>query len=154
LTLKARKPLPSAYPTELNTLGDWIRKTRLDRGLYQEDVAKILGVTENCVTKWELNRNEPEARHVPRIIELIGYCPYDVTDDLIDRVETIRRALGLTQEQMAKILYIDESSLASWVRREHKPVRQSQQILRDFLGGPHKYLGTIYNQLSDKPVVQ
>jgi DNA-binding transcriptional regulator YiaG len=61
----------------------------------------------------------------------------------------IRRALGLTQEQMSKILHVDESSLASWVRREHKPVRQSQAVLRQFLAVSHQYLGVARDQLSD-----
>ena len=138
LSLKGPRPYSPAYPKELNNLGDWIRKTRLDLGLYQIQVAERIGVTENCITNWELHRNEPEARHVPRIIEFIGYCPYDPTGHLIDRVEAIRRALGLTQEQLAKILGIDESSLASWARREHKPVKQSQNVLHAFLANPDR----------------
>ncbi|MGE0129490.1 MAG: helix-turn-helix domain-containing protein [Blastocatellales bacterium] len=140
LTLKGLRPLPPAYPKELNTLGDWIRKTRLDQGLFQEQVAQMLGVTEQSVTNWELHYNEPEALHIPRIIEFIGYCPYDPTTNLIDRVETIRRAFGLTQEQFSRILKVDESSFASWVRREHKPVKRSVEILRSFLADPGRWI--------------
>jgi DNA-binding transcriptional regulator YiaG len=136
LTLKGQRPLPSAYPKELITLGGWIRKTRLDQGLSQEKVAKILGVTEQCITNWELHHNEPESRHVPHIIEFIGYYPYDPTAELIDRMEAIRRAFGMTQEQFSRILDVDESSLASWARREHKPMKRTLEILRAFLGDP------------------
>jgi len=70
---------------------------------------------------------------MPKIIAFIGYCPYNAAGDLIDRVETVRQVLGLTQKKMAKILHVDESSLAGWVRREHKPEKRSQEILRHFL---------------------
>jgi DNA-binding XRE family transcriptional regulator len=72
----------------------------------------------------------------------IGYCPYDTAGDLIDRVRAVRLAFGFTQEQMSKLLKVDESSLASWERREHKPVRQSQDILREFLAAPRHYIYT------------
>ena len=141
LRLKGQKPLPTAYPKALNTLGDWLRKTRLDQGLFQEEVAQILGVTEPSVTNWELGHSEPSVKHIPKIIEFIGYCPYDPAAELVDRVEVVRRALGFTQEEFAQHLQIDESSLASWVRREHKPVKQSQAILRAFLTDPYFFVG-------------
>lgn len=137
--LKGQRPQPLAYPKELTTFGDWIRKTRLDTRLFQEQVAQILGVTEQSISNWELGHSEPEARYIPRIIEFIGYCPYDPVGDLIERMRTIRRALGLTQEQMSKILGVDESSLASWERREHKLVKRSQEIIRAFLRSPHQF---------------
>lgn len=61
--LSGDKPAPpSLYPKELRTLGAWIRKTRLDRGLTQEQVGVILGVTECCVVNWELHHSKPELR--------------------------------------------------------------------------------------------
>jgi len=148
-SLKGPRPIAKAYPKELKTLGDWIRKTRLDKGLFQEQVAQILGVTEQCITNWELGHSEPEVRYIPKIIEFIGYCSYDHTADPIDRVEAIRKAVGLTQEQMARILEVDESSLASWVCREHKPAKQSQEILRAFLADPYQYIGLKQSSLLD-----
>ncbi len=93
----------------------------------------IFGVTECCVTNWELRRSEPEIRYYPQIIAFIGYCPYVPTTHLVEQVKAIRCALGMSQEQLAKILQVDESSLASWERHDHQPVRKSQQILRSFL---------------------
>jgi hypothetical protein len=42
IRLKAQKPLPSAYPQTLKTLGDHLRKRRLDLQLFQKDVAQML----------------------------------------------------------------------------------------------------------------
>src|SRR5262245_37884810 len=104
LTLRGMKPQPSTYPQALNTLGDWIRKTRLDQGLFQLQLADRFGIDKSTITNWELNRSEPEIRYIPMIIEFIGYCPYHPTAELITRLSAIRWALGLTQEQLAKLM--------------------------------------------------
>lgn len=49
IELKAPKPPPAGYPKILKTLGDHIRKKRLDLGLLQKDVAKIIGTTESTI---------------------------------------------------------------------------------------------------------
>ena len=47
IELKAPKPLyPIGYPQILKTLGDHIRKKRLDLGLLQRDVAKMIDTTD------------------------------------------------------------------------------------------------------------
>jgi DNA-binding XRE family transcriptional regulator len=45
--------LPPGYPVELRSIGDHIRKRRLDLGLLQIEVAAQIGVTENTVLNWE-----------------------------------------------------------------------------------------------------
>ena len=41
--------LPHGYPVELRSIGDHIRKRRLDLGLLQIEVAVQIGVTESTV---------------------------------------------------------------------------------------------------------
>jgi len=53
IQLNASKPLPEAYPKELKTLGDHLRKARLDKGLFQKDLAELIGVTEKSTVNWE-----------------------------------------------------------------------------------------------------
>ena len=93
----------------------------------------IFGVTECCVTNWELRRSEPEIRYYPKIIAFIGYCPYVPTTDLVERVKVVRKAFGLSHERLAEILQVDKASLAAWERREHKPGKKSRRILLSFL---------------------
>jgi len=57
-TLTAQKPLERAYPKELVTLGDHIKKRRLDLGLFQKDVAVAIGVGTCTITNWEKDRTE------------------------------------------------------------------------------------------------
>jgi len=76
IQFRAKKPSNPAYPMELKTLGDHLRKVRLDRGLSQMDVARMLKVTENTITGWELNRNQPTARLDKAIIAFLEYIPF------------------------------------------------------------------------------
>ena len=58
-TLKAKRPRIRAYPEELKTIGDHIRKRRLDLGLLQKDVGRLVGVDTTTVTNWEKGRTGP-----------------------------------------------------------------------------------------------
>ncbi len=75
LTFSAKRPVNPAYPAKLETLGDHLRKVRLDRGLSQPEVARQLVVTTDTVTNWELNRYKPQVRFLERIVRFLGYRP-------------------------------------------------------------------------------
>ena len=66
ITLKGKRPLAKAYPKILKTLGDHLRKKRLDLKLLQKDVARIIGVTESTIWNWE-HGTDPEKRYMKRI---------------------------------------------------------------------------------------
>src|SRR5690606_29370696 len=97
LTLKCKRPINPVYPTNLNTLGDHLRKVRLDRGLSQPQVAKTLKVTTDTVTGWELNRHQPPARLAKRIIQFLEYIPSKGgKESLGTRLRLARQILGHT----------------------------------------------------------
>jgi len=79
ITLNTLKSPPRSllYPIELNTLGDHIRKRRLELGLLQRDVAKIMGVCEDTITGWETGRSNPSKRLIGSIIKFLNYNPFD-----------------------------------------------------------------------------
>ena len=58
---------PKGYPLEARTLGEHIRKRRLDLGLLQIEVAVEIGVTKSTVWNWE-HGTEPELKHVPAVL--------------------------------------------------------------------------------------
>ena len=73
------KKLPSkAYPKELATIGDRVRKRRLDLTLTQKEVADIIRVNEMTIVNWELNHCQPLRRNIPKIIDFLGYVPQDL----------------------------------------------------------------------------
>jgi transcriptional regulator with XRE-family HTH domain len=123
--LKAQRPLPSVYPKEIKTLGDHIRKRRLDLGLLQRDVAAQIGVNKDTIYNWETNRNEPEVRLIPHMINFLGYAPYDPNWSFGQRLRAVRSALGLSQEQLAKMAGLDEGTVSEWEREEHKPTKKT-----------------------------
>ncbi len=141
-TLKGRKPLPEAYPTQLATLGDHLRKRRLDLGLLQKELAQRLAVHENTVNGWETNRTTPPLRFVPRIIAFLGYTPrYTTPRTLEERTVVARRLLGLTQKDLAHRLGINPSTLGRWETGKGRPSRKLLQRLTAFLYDPQAKLG-------------
>lgn len=54
VTLRGRKPR-SGYPEEPRTLGEHLKRRRLDRGFRQRDVSGVLGVSKATYENWELD---------------------------------------------------------------------------------------------------
>ena len=75
--LTGRKPSPLPYPALLTTLGDHLRKRRLDLGLLQKDLAEKLRVDEMTICNWETNRTSPQLHLIPKVIAFLGYDPHD-----------------------------------------------------------------------------
>ena len=86
VTLRGQKPKPQGYPSELRTLGDHLRKRRMDLGLFQKDIAKRLGASTASVNNWELNEREPELRFIPGILRFLGYDPRPEPTTLGERI--------------------------------------------------------------------
>lgn len=138
LQLKAKKPENPAYPKTLTTLGDHIRKRRLDLGLWQKEVAATLGVTTSAVTNWEKNRVTPYFTYLPKIIAFLGYtpAPFDkIGGNIIEQIKLYRLTHGLSQEKFAKLIEIDETTIAKWERGEHEPTKRLVNKISVFLVG-------------------
>ena len=100
-----------------------MRKTRLDLGLLQKDVARIIGVTTDSVTNWEKNRSSPSPRFIPRITRFLGYVPYDTSTLAFgERIVFMRRLCGVSQKELAHRLEVDPTTLARWERGKSRPV--------------------------------
>ena len=108
IVLKAIKPDGKPYPKELKTYGGHLRKKRLDLNLSQPQVAKIVNVTTDSITNWELNRNEPNLEQIPKIISFLEYTP-PINENPIKKYRIGR---GLSQKEMAEILKIDPTTLS------------------------------------------
>jgi len=60
------------YPKEPKTIGEVLRKIRLEKGLKVKEVAKFLGVTEDTILNWELRGRKPKQSILPKVIEFIN----------------------------------------------------------------------------------
>ena len=58
------------YPNE--TLGQKIKKLRLEKGLKQVDLAKVLGVSDDMVRNWEKGRTVPSGKLLREIERYFG----------------------------------------------------------------------------------
>ncbi|MFN0177064.1 MAG: helix-turn-helix domain-containing protein [Saprospiraceae bacterium] len=95
-------------------MGDHLRKVRLDSGLSQLDVARLLQVSETMVTAWELNRNQPTAKFAKVIIDFLGYIPFPENESLAKQLYMARLVSGKTQQEVSKEIGVDESNLR-WI---------------------------------------
>jgi len=117
LTLKARKPRNPSYPEDLKTLGDPIRKRRLDLGMLQRDVAMLVNAITSTVTNWEKNRTAPCLSLLPGIFRFSGYNPLRWnTTGFGEKVRQYRNRTGLRLIKLAKVLDVDPGTFAKWER--------------------------------------
>jgi transcriptional regulator with XRE-family HTH domain len=133
--LRGQRPLPAGYPREPKTLGEHLRKWRLDRGLRQRDVADTLGVQEQAVTLWERNRRKPRLKSLAKLHELIGTEPPDLGGSVGQRLRSQRIRLGWTQEDLARKLGVSQKLLRSWEKRNVDPWGQNRVAVEKFLSG-------------------
>ncbi|MBI1805494.1 MAG: helix-turn-helix transcriptional regulator [Ignavibacteria bacterium] len=122
LTLRARKPRNKAYPINLKTLGDHIRKRRLDLGPHQKDVAALVNTATSTITNWEKGRATPRLYLLPKVVEFLSYFPFESNATTIgEKIKQYRIQNGLSFRKLAKELGIDPGTLARWERGESEP---------------------------------
>ncbi|MCB0619746.1 MAG: helix-turn-helix transcriptional regulator, partial [Saprospiraceae bacterium] len=133
LQMKTPKPLSLLYPDTLTTLGDHIRKVRLDRNLSQAETASLIGVTTDTVTNWELGRNQPYVAQMPAIYAFLGYIPDKVENpSLGEQLRHWRYRKGLQQKQVAKFIGIDAQTMKR-VEEEGKYFAKTREKVERFL---------------------
>ncbi len=133
LTLKAKVPLSKHYPKQINSLGDHLRKRRLDLQLLQKEVAEKIGVDTSTIHNWEKQHTQPEIRFVARIIEFLGYDPLPQPESFPEKLKTHRLRLGLSQRKLAAKLGVDPSTIYHWELGSHKPVEVFCRLLERLL---------------------
>jgi len=122
------KPKPLNYPHEPRTLGEHIKRKRIDRRMSQAAVAQQLEVSEDCVCYWEQNRNHPRLYQYPAIIAFLGYYPFDhETESFGGKVRKYKYEHGLNNEKLAKLLRVDEGTVANWERNKRLPLKRSMK---------------------------
>jgi DNA-binding XRE family transcriptional regulator len=100
--LVARKATDPAYPVEPRSLGDHLRRRRMELGLRQSDVAVRIGVWTATMNYWVNNHFDPKVRYVPKIIAFLGYDPLgSLPTSFPLHLKRTRIAAGLTRRQLA-----------------------------------------------------
>ena len=66
----------------MEKLGETIKELRVERGLTQPQLAKLVGVSNGMISVWENNVNEPKASYVKKLATVFG-----VTSDYLLNME-------------------------------------------------------------------
>jgi len=120
--------------TAPTTLGEHLRKRRLELRLRQTDLAARFDVHRVSIQNWERKIAEPAIRLLPKIIGFLGFDPMPEPDGLPNRIAYARRRLGLTQEELATALLVDATTVYRWERGETRPANRILGRFRDLLG--------------------
>jgi transcriptional regulator with XRE-family HTH domain len=97
-------------------------------------VARQIGVNKDTIYNWETNRTAPEVQFIPRIIDFLGYVPYNPGCSFGQRLKAIRLALGLSERKFAKKIGVDQGAVGRWGKEEH---RRRRRRLEDLMGFAH-----------------
>ena len=134
ITLKALKPKETDF--EPQTLGEHIRKQRLELGLTQKQAADRLRVTSFTVLNWEKGHTEPPIETVPAILRFLGYDPFPQPQNLPKRLLAKRRVMGWSIRQAARQLGVDPGTWSDWERGETILYRKHRVLVAQLVGLP------------------
>ena len=112
----------TGYPASPKTIGEMVRKRRLDLGLRQADVAEIVGCDTMTVVNWEKGHTGlPQINHMAGLVRFLGFDPMPKGGAMAERLVNYRIARGKTQKAFAGELQVDPSTLSKWERGERQP---------------------------------
>lgn len=131
IELKGQKSKP--FAEQPATLGEHLRKRRLELGLFQREVAKLLASDPHSITEWEKDRAKPGIRFWPAIIAFLAYDPHPEPMTLGERLRVKRRALGLSIADAAARMGVDEGTFGKWERGTGEPIRKHVGVATRFL---------------------
>jgi transcriptional regulator with XRE-family HTH domain len=109
-------------------VGEYLKRTRLDRRLQQKDAAGEIGCDPGTLLNWEKGRVTPDVRFWPAILAFLGYDPRPEPAGFGGRISAAREAEGLSEEALACKLGLDPGTVGAWegdqVRRPYRRIRR------------------------------
>jgi transcriptional regulator with XRE-family HTH domain len=131
ITLKALKPKKTDF--EPRSLGEHVRKRRLELRLTQKQVAEQLGVNPWTVLNWEKDKTEPPIESIPAILRFLKYDPFLEPKSLPECLLAKRRAMGWPIKEAARHLGVDEETWGDWEYGTTVPKGRHLRLLDAFL---------------------
>ncbi len=125
--------IPKPYDFEPKTLGEHVRKKRLEMGLMQDEVAAQIGVNPWSILNWEKGKTEPFIASIPAIIRFLGYDPFPQPQTLSQHLLAKRRAMGWSIKEAANTVGVDPSTWRNWERGKLILYRKHRTLVARFL---------------------
>ncbi|MBY0377305.1 MAG: recombinase family protein [Gammaproteobacteria bacterium] len=124
------KPLPKSCLIDPQTIGEHIKKRRMDLGLFQRDIAQLWNVTEETITNWENGYSEPQIGYYARIAMFLGYewWRFDISA-LSGRIQDYRYRNGLSAKRLGQLLGVNMTTIRSWELEERVPRKEQLENL-------------------------
>ena len=128
--LGPHEKLVKGYPAVPGSLGEHLRKRRLDLGLTQEQAGARFGISFTAYNGWEGDRGSPGIGKWPKIFDFLGYDPSPPPcNTFAEAVSALRRRLGLDKHQFAKRVGVDVKSVRNWESGKRVPFRRLRERL-------------------------
>lgn len=85
-------------------------------------------------SNWENNRTQPQVQYYAKVIEVLGYFPFDIdTSKLGGRLKEFRIRAGVRKKKVTKLMGVDESTICGWERNENIPLENHMKNLMELL---------------------
>ena len=130
-SLKSLKPVP--YERKPVTLGQHLKKRRLEENLLQKDVAEMIGCGTWTYITWETDRSKPAIKWWPLIIKFLEYDPNSAPVCMATGLVAARRRLGLSMSNMSARLSVNPTSYLRWESGRGKPTEDRQRRVKRLL---------------------
>lgn len=85
------------------------------------------------IVNWEKGRTQPSIRQLPKFFTFLGYVPFGCPPDALGQLRYYELIHGLSYEDLAQELEMDESMVMSWFAGRHRPSPRSLEWLEAFL---------------------
>jgi len=121
------------YDFEPISLGDHIRKKRLQLGLFQREAAQQLGVNPWTILNWEKGRTEPPIASIPAIVQFLGYDPFPEPKTTPQHLVARRRETGWSIREAAEAVGVDPGTWGNWERGQIILYRKHRVLVAQFL---------------------
>jgi transcriptional regulator with XRE-family HTH domain len=134
----ARLVLKTLKPKELDvapvTLGEHIKRRRLELELTQPQAAERLGVNPTTVVCWEKGKGGPSIRSFPAIFAFLSHSPYPEPATVCERLHQWRRERGRSICEAALQLGVDPTTWGDWERGKLILFRKHRMAVAQLLG--------------------
>ena len=91
-----------------------------------------VSITESSIWNWE-HGTDPELHYIPKLIEFLGYIPFDCPDDTVGRLAWYKRAMGMNLDNLGEAMGRDPEQLSDWLSGRHYPFRKNREKIERFL---------------------